>query len=390
MKWILSVLALLLIALAIVAIAPRFAGTEAVDFATVKPMLAAAPPRVRNVAVIPRYAAFSAAVAGHPVAGPLWETVVPDQAAYLSWIVGNATIVFWTDGDARGLATDAGPLRVFLMKMILSGRGASVDEVNGRTVFTIGSTAAGGFTIDAPDPGKGHAFFCVPTGGSNAFPPMEPPSITSIRLDDDAVLVDSVAPRSADDPPQFAPALPLPSNAMLAVNVGRAPRMLRDLDRVLPEDLSAAMAGGGQVVLYAIEPKTLFPSPRGVIAVRRAPGDAASITQLLPGVAIEEALVSDRRVISFDRESLDAYRGAAFETPQVPPDAVWFAEIRPRQFVPALRVVEDHKGMKLLSRKAHRAVRNALRWLGPLETAERLTAVRRTTAGEERLRIEIR
>jgi hypothetical protein len=165
---------------------------------------------------------------------------------------------------------------------------------------------------------------------------------------------------------------------------------MKDLDRIVPGDLREAMAAGGQIALYGIEPKALFPRPLGVIAMPRGSSAGPSLAGEGLGFSIEESVVGDRRVIAFDRESGALYRGAGFHEPETPAGTLWYAEIDPGRLVPALRAIEDHGAMRLLARRAHRAVRNTLRWLGPLEGAGRIVLVRRSAPDAEVLSLEVR
>lgn len=390
MRWMLAVVVALLVAILLFAVVPRFAGVREVPYREVEPLLAAVPSGAGTVVAIPRYAAFIHAISLHLVGGEARNALVPQEAALISWAAGNSTVVFWTGEKVRGAVTDAGTPRVLLLRLGLIGSGANfTTAARGSTVVTFGEAQPGGFAIEAVRPLDAHAWLLTPKGSKLSLPSLDPPAVTSIRIAVDAIRLESTAPPQGAATP-LAPPLPIPSNAMLVVNSGKPPRLLKDLDRIVPGDLREAMTAGGQIALYGIEPKALFPRPVGVIAVPRGASGGPSFTAAALGFSIEESIVGDRRVIAFDRRSGALYRGATFHEPEAPPETLWYAEIDPGQLVPALRAIEDHDGMRLLARRAHRAVRNTLRWLGPLETAGRITIVRRSAPDAEVLSVEVR
>lgn len=389
MKWMLAIVAALIAAILLFAVAPRFAGVEETAYRDVEPLCAAVPTGAGTVVAIPRYAAFIHELSSHPVAGNLWNALAPAEASILGWVAGNANVVVWTGENHSGAVTDAGVVRTALLRLALIGSGATFTTANGYSVVVLGDARPGGFAIDAVRPANAHAWFLVPKGSKLSLPTLDPPAVTSVRLDSDAIRLETTS-LSKPEAVVFAPPLPIPSNAMLVVSSGKPPRLLKDLDRIVPGDLREAMAAGGQIALYGIEPKALFPRPLGVIALPRGSSAGPSFTAEGLGFSIEESTIGDRRVIAFDRNSGALYRGAAFHEPEMPEGTLWYAEIDPGRLVPALRAIEDHDGMRLLARRAHRAVRNALRWLGPLEGAGRIILARRSAADAELLSIELR
>jgi hypothetical protein len=385
----LALVAALIVAILVFAVSPRFAGVEELPYRDVEPLLAAVPSGAGTVVAVPRYAAFIQAISSHPAGGNAWAALVPQETALLSWVAGNSTVVFWTGETVRGAVTDAGVVRAMLLRLALIGSGATFTNANGFTAISFGNAQPGGFAVEAVRPANAHAWFLTPKGSKLSLPSLDPPAVTSIRVDSDAIRLEATAPPQPPDA-VLAPPLPIPSNAMLVVNSGKPPRLMKDLDRIVPGDLREAMAAGGQIALYGIEPKALFPRPMGVIAVPRGASGGPSFTAVALGFSIEESIVGDRRVIAFDRRSGALYREAAFHAPETPSGTLWYAEIVPGQLAPALRAIEDHDGMRILARRAHRAVRNTLRWLGPLETAGRITIVRRSAPDAEVLSVEVR
>ncbi|MHB0968446.1 MAG: hypothetical protein ACYC7A_05115 [Thermoanaerobaculia bacterium] len=389
MRWMLALVAALIVAVLLFAVAPRFAGVEETAYRDVEPLFAAVPAGTGTVVAIPRYAAFIHAISSHPAGGTLWNALAPAEASILGWVAGNAKVVVWSGENHRGAVTDAGVVRTAFLRLALIGNGARFTTANGYSVVVLGDVQPGGFAIEAVRPANAHAWFLVPKGSKLSLPTLDPPAVTSVRLDSDAIRLETTAFSRPEDA-VFAPPLPIPANAMLVVNSGKPPRLLKDLDRIVPGDLREAMAAGGQIALYGIEPKALFPRPLGVIAVPRGSSGGPSFTAEALGFSIEETIVGDRRVIAFDRGSGALYRDAEFNEPELPAGTLWYAEIDPGRLVPALRAIEDHDGMRLLARRAHRVVRNTLRWLGPLEGAGRIILVRRSAPDAELLSLELR
>ena len=352
-----------------------------------------APADADLVALVPTAAAVYAKLRANAITGDAIETWTKDRELPRPWMVGSADLVLWRTpaGTTYGFRLDA--LRALLVRTYLAFSGGDV-HVEGRT-FYFGPPPAGprlGSEIEAilrrGEGLRGDALV-VQRDDGRAFPPIGRPAVSAVTVSEGEATIVSRAP---SDTPAAAPQhrVTLARGPLLSAWFGEPPRIVRDLDRLLPGDISALLGDGGSMVLYDVESGGLLPRPHGLFVVRDTAESrvaAARLTTLAELVG-EIAYEGDRILVSVDRASLPTYRKE--EMAELPfPATSWAMRIDADRMVPVLERLGDNRGLRYAAPRIHRSVRDLRSWIRHLSRADLIEAAVTTGGGREELRVRI-
>lgn len=375
---------------------------------TQRALLERVPADADVVAIVPSVAATYYKARTHKLTrSAMHDLREKNDPGLLPFILGNCDLVIWRKESETSYIANPDWLRRLLIRAI-DRRVVDDDGILllGRSDTPSASVSAAFAQLHRG--AAGHVFVWQREGG-RSFPPIGRPAVSTMRLEENALRVESLAPENR--PLRSVSSMPLPKNAMLAAVVSEPPEWIDDLERALPIHISPLLDRGALFALYRIEDRPLFPRPFGVLALPAGAARAAELERqldsLIPlgglaevttrtvngmtvrkrsglGFVIESAQVHDRFVISFDKTSVEQFIHGEFQN-SAGTAFLWSIRLVPRDVVPALNDVRENRGLRLvardLSRGADRIYRSA-RWF---ESADEITSTARAEMGQIRL-----
>jgi hypothetical protein len=396
------ILLLLIVAAIAAALAILFAATTARDGERIsfplsqsqRSLLALVPAHAETFALIPSAASVRGKLETNPMMRKLVDDVSDQAWLPAAWMLGDADLLVWRADDRTSYAFRVSGLRRLLVRAWLTVSGADLHVQD--SIFFVGvpptdrlgeASLSPCLQIGAGLP-PGEALV-IQRSGDDEFPPIERPAVSTLAIGERDLDIVSRAP--ADSPPGSAPRhVVLPRGAMLSAWFGEAPRIIGDIDRLIPGQLSPLLAGGGSAILYDIESGLLLPRPKGLFVIPASP-DSRRAAERLKGVAELVGQVvdrGDRILISIDRTSLPLFEvGSEAGLPW--PASEWAMRVDAARLLPVLEDLGDHVGLRFAAPRLSRGARNLRQWLGQLQGADRIEAALVSNGQIEELRVKI-
>jgi len=300
------------------------------------------------------------------------------------WMLGGSDLLIWKVGKTTGFSAQLDPFRSLFVRNVSDAGGFT--PLGEQRLAQLLEVTKGFEPADA---------IVVQQRDENAYPPIERPAVTVVRVTGDEIVLRSAA-RNSDRAgrPITAGGTPalrgFPLGALLAATFQDPPRSVGDLDRLLGTKISTLLQDGGSIILYDVETGTLLPRPKGLISIpatveKRA--EASRLTRVAE--VIGEVKESDDRIlISFDRTSMNAYTVEQFVDPTWP-QGDWSARVDPKRLGPILEDLGDSTGLRLATPRLHRSIRDFRRWIRYLTHAASIEASHTETLEREELRVRI-
>lgn len=312
------------------------------------------------------------------------------------WLLGNADVVAWKEGETTAFAIHLDGLRAMLIRAWLLFASTADARWDGSTLLLHADGEAprsrdlDSILLLTAGLADANALVVQREGERGAFPPLDRPAINSIAIDASHITVISrarssdLAPAAAAQPGRF------PADAMLAASFTSAPRILGDLDRLVGLQLDGMLGRGGSAVIFDVDRGTFLPRPRGVLTFPATDEARARLGELDRVIALvgETRDTGTEIVVALDRDSMPRYLGATFVEGQWPVNQ-WALRIDPARLVPVLRSAGDNLGLRLAAPRTYRAARDLRRWIGELEKASSIEAGASAGGGIEELRVQI-
>lgn len=358
-------------------------------------LLSSIPSDADAFALIPTAAAAWKRFESNPITSEAAASWKRDAQLPKPWMLGAADVVIWRTGDASHYAFRLDPFRALVVRTYLLFSAAEA-RVEGSTFF-IGPSSEGPPMADAvltslldlaPDLPRADALV-VQKGGEQMFPPVARPAVSMVRAGDREIDIISRA-RNRESPARPSRPVTLPRGALLSAWFGQPPRILGDVDRLIPGKISTLLGDAGSFILYDVESGRLLPRPRGLFVVPATPEARTSaegirrVAELIGQVEVREKTIllalDDRSIAAYDAEQFSA---AAF------PASDWALRIDPSRMVPILRKLGDNLALRFAAPRVYRSARNLRGWIGHLERAQTIDAALATGAGQEELRVRI-
>ena len=313
------------------------------------------------------------------------ETALPP-----AMMIGSADAAIWKSGKITSYAIRLDPVRAMIIRIWLLFSHANA-YCEGATLLVNVETAGAGAPEARGANGlePGDIFVVQRRGARGAFPPIGRPALTSVRVT--TTNIDIVSRATTRTPSSHAPfRATFPASAMLSVAFSDPPTILGDLDRLIAADVDALAGDGGLVALYDVDTGTLLPRPRGAIVI---PADddgraaAAKYGRVIDMVG-ERVERGGQIVLAFDRTSARQYLEDA-SVPAAFPGNDWAVRLRPERLMPVLRKAGDNPGLRFMTPRLHRGMRDLRRWIDALEKAAWIEAVHSVSGDSEELRVRV-
>jgi hypothetical protein len=357
-------------------------------------LLSSIPANADVIALVPSAAALQARLEENPVTRDLVATWASERRLPRPWMLGDADLAIWHAGDRTSYSFRLDPLRAFLVRtyLLITGGGVKVEG----TTFIVGERAEENLITEeslaslvqlAPADARGDALVIQRTE-SQMFPPVDRPALSVVTLGPRDITIVSRA--ASTEPAGPSRTVSLPDGALLSAWFGEPPRLIADIDRLLPGDIGKLLGDGGSAVLYDVESRRLLPRPKGLFVVantpeaRSAAGGLRGLAELLGEVATRE----DRLLIGLDRTSVAAYDAETFSGLPFPASE-WALRMDARRMVPMLERLGDNTGLRFAAPRLSRSVRDLRSWIRHLENAGRIEAMLTAGTGHEELRVRI-
>jgi hypothetical protein len=358
-------------------------------------LLSVIPSDADAFALIPTAAAAWKRFESNPITSEAAAKWKSDANLPSPWMLGAADLVVWRMGDANHYAFRLDPFRALVVRTYLLFSAAEA-RVEGST-FLIGPPASGPPMADgvlsslldlAPAVPRADALV-VQKGDAQMFPPIARPAVSAVSVGEREI---NIVSRARDREGIARPVRPvvLPRGAVLSAWFGEPPRIVGDVDRLIPGKISTLLADAGSFVLYDIEGGRLLPRPRGLFVVpsteqaRAAAENIRRVAELVGEVEVRDNNI----LIALDDRSIPAYDAEQFSALALP-STEWALRIDPARMVPILHRLGDNLALRFAAPRVYRSVRNLRGWIGHLERAETIEAALARGAGQEELRVRI-
>ncbi len=358
-------------------------------------LLSSIPSDADAFALIPTASAAWKRFESNPITSEAAATWKRDAHLPRPWMLGAADLAIWRMGDANHYAFRLDPFRAFVVRSYLLFSAAEARVVG--STFFIGPPSKGPPMADAvltslldlaPTLPRADALV-VQKGEAQMFPPIERPAVSLVRVGEREI---DIVSRARNREPKAGPSRPvtLPRSAILSAWFGEPPRIVGDVDRLIPGKISTLLGNGGSFILYDVESGRLLPRPRGLFVVpatqdaRKSAEKIRTVAELIGEVEVRQDNVlialDDRSIPAFDAEQ---FRALAF------PATEWALRIDPSRMVPILRKLGDNLALRFAAPRVYRSVRNLRGWIGQLERAQTIEAALAAGARVEELRVRI-
>ncbi|HUP50260.1 MAG TPA: hypothetical protein VNA04_15900 [Thermoanaerobaculia bacterium] len=358
-------------------------------------LLAAVPADADAFALIPTAAAAHARLRRNPLAREAVETWTRERPLPPRWMLGGADLLSWRSSGGVAYAFRLDPLRALLLRgyVFLTGSSMHAEGTN----FVIGAPPSGLPLGDAElEPllrlaagMDGGDAVLVQRRDAQMFPPIARPALSTVSVHPREIVIVS---RARNDSPAGSGhrTVTLPRGALLSSWFGDPPRLVADLDRLLPGDVTALLSDGGSIVLYDVESRRLLPRLRGLFVIADSPEARASARRLSTVAEMfgEVAYRDGRILISLDRTSLGVYGAEQFS--ELPfPATEWAVRIDAGRMVPVLEGLGESIGLRLTAPRLYRSVRDLRAWIGHMRGAGVIEAALAREGEGEELRVRI-
>ena len=356
-------------------------------------LLASVPAGCDWFALVPEAAAVRDRLRENPITRAAMAGWAAEASLPRGWMLGGADLVAWRADDRTGYAFRVDAFRAFLVGTYLRFAGADVHAV-GNVLFIgtppvdrLGRAALAPYLELASVLPPGNALV-LQRAATEMFPPIERPAATMIVVGPEEL--DIVSRARAAEPASVSPRpVMLPRGALLSAWFGEAPRILRDIDRLVPGTISTLLADGGSAVLYDIESR-LLPRPEGIFVIPATAETREGARRLSGAAALvgEVADRGDRILIAIDRTSLALYERDEL-TPLPFPATDWALRIDSDRMLPVLERLGDNVGLRFAAPRLYRSVRELRSWIGHLESSDTIDAALTRGGEHEELRVRI-
>ena len=365
--------------------------------ASQRELLARVPASADAFALIPTAALLHRKLVANNVTRDSVEAWVAEQEIPSPLLVGGADVVAWRVGKRTAWAIRLDVIRAFLVRIWMMSSNVGLDARWDGRVFVINGGYGARIDKAALDDllsiaaGLPEADVVVVQRNSvrGMFPPIGRPSVTSVRVTPQEILLTSRA-RSDKEPSGAAVQARHPSGALIAATFAETPRIFSEVSRLVGTDLGALVGDGGAIALYDIDPGTLLPQPKGLLivpATEKARRSMKSIGNVAEMVG-ETRDTGKELLVSFDRRSLGTYINDA-SVPATWPANQWALRIDSERMAPILERLGDSRGLRFAAPRIHRAVRDLRRWTSVLKKADSIEAADSISAGFEELRVRL-
>src|SRR5207237_7836775 len=125
--------------------------------------------------------------------------------------------------------------------------------------------------------------------GRGAYPPIGRPSVSSLQINRDDIVITSRAANESNEPPATLTSY-VPHGALLAASFVSPPHAIGDLNRLFGAKVSSLLADGGTLALYDVNTGTLLPRPIGVIALPADDAHRATLQSFLKNSELGQLL----------------------------------------------------------------------------------------------------
>jgi hypothetical protein len=311
------------------------------------------------------------------------------------WMLGGADIAIWKSGKTTSYAVHLDRFRaMFVRTWLLVSSNADARWDGATLIMHDPSPGSPSTDLDhvlrlAAGLPESDVFVVQRKSGRGAFPPIDRPAATAVRVTpSEILLVSRAATTDVTEQREIRPRFP--RGAMLAASFASPPRVLGDLNRLLGARIDALVDEGGAVALYDVDGGTFLPRPKGVLVI---PADDHAREQLKDAESViamvgETRDTGDQILVSFDQGSMGLYIKDVME-PGSWPATRWALRLDPKRLVPVLRKVGDSTGLRLASPRLHRAARDLRRWMDALQAADTVEAAASVVGGVEELRVRV-
>jgi hypothetical protein len=367
-------------------------------------LLARVPASAEAFALVPSAALLDEKFAANPITAEPLLLWTEEHELPRPWMLGGADVVAWKRGKTTSYAVRLDAFRALVIRVWLLIASNATARWEGPTlVMNDPVPSAPSTDLDellrlASGLPAGDALIVqrnVPRGrAGGAFPPIARPAVTSLRVAPSEIVIVSRAASTEIERADVAPPPPVhaqfPRGAMLSVTFAEPLRILGDLDRLVGARLDQLAEPGGSIALYDVDTGTFLPRPRGVIVVPATEQSRAAMADLAAVAAVvgESRDTGQQLQVSFDRTSLGLYTKDTF-VPATWPATRWSLRIDPARLVPVLGRLSDNMGLRFVTPRIHRSVRDLRRWTDALERAESIEAASSSAAGVEELRVRV-
>lgn len=358
-------------------------------------LLARVPASAEAFALVPSAALLHGKLLANPVTREPVLQWTNEHELPRPWMLGGADLAIWKSGKTTSYAVRLDRFRALFVRVWLLVSSNADARWEGSTLI-MHDVTAGLPSSDLDDVlrlaaglPESDVFIVQRKGGRGAYPPIDRPAVTSVRVTADEILLTSRA-ASTDVTEQREIRPRFPRGALLAAAFASPPRLLGDLNRLLGARIDALVDEGGSVALYDVEGGTFLPRPKGVLVM---PADDHAREQLKDAERVI-AMVGEVRdmggqiLVSFDRSSMDLYIKDVME-PGTWPATRWALRLDPKRLVPVLRRAGDSAGLRFASPRLHRGARDLRRWMDALQEANTVEAAASVAGGVEELRVRV-
>lgn len=364
-------------------------------------LLARVPASADAFALIPTAALLHDKFAANPVTAEALTVWTEEHELPRPWMLGSADVVVWKQGKRTSYAARLDAFRAFVIRAWLMMASNANARWDGATlVMNDPVPSASSSDLDqllrlASGLPAGDALVVQRGRAGGAFPPIARPAVSSLVVKPAEIVIVSRAAsqETSQETEAAAPRIlhaQFPRAAMLSVTFAEPLRILGDLNRLLGAHIDELVEPGGSVALYDVDTGTLLPRPRGVIVVPATEQSRAAMENVVRVASVvgETRDTGAQIQVSFDRTSLGLYSKDAF-LPATWPATRWAMRIDPARLVPVLRRLSDSTGLRYVTPRIHRGVRDLARWMDAVERAESIEAASSNTAGVEELRVRV-
>ena len=362
-------------------------------------LLAHVPATADSFALIPSAALLHGKLLANPVTREPIEQWTHEHELPRPWMLGGADLAVWKLGKITSYALRLDTFRALLVRTWLLMSSNADARWEGSTLIMHDSVPASASSSTPTDLEEllrlatglpvGDVFVVQRQSGRGAFPPIDRPAVTSVRVTAaEVLLVSRAATTDTAEQREIRPRFP--KGAMLAASFAAPPRVLGDLNRLLGAKIDALVDEGGSVALYDVEGGTFLPRPKGVLVI---PADERAREQMknverVASLVGETRDTGDQILVSFDRTSMSLY----IEDVMLPaswPATRWSLRIDPKRLIPVLRRVGDSPGLRFAAPRLFRSARDLRRWMDALSEADSIEAAASVVGGVEELRVRV-
>ncbi len=356
-------------------------------------LIAQVPASAESFAIVPAAAALDGKLQANPITREAIDSWRTQHALPRPWMIGAADMVAWKSGKETCYFLRLDPFRAVLVRIYLMARGniggtllinASAEQaIDPATVNQIANLAS-----RLP---PGDALVVQLESARGAYPPIDRPVATSVKVNESEIRLTSVGPASAG-PDRLKP-VPhqFPRGAILSASFTTPPRLIGDLNRLFGAKVSSLLQDGGMICIYDVDLHKLLPRPLGVIVLPDDPQRRATIDSFRKaeaiGIRVRMASKGSSLLLSFD-DSIAQYEKDVFDAPTAVGNQ-WTLRIDPQRLVPILNDLGKNLGLRIAAPRLFRSARDLDEWISGLEQAKVIEASDSADSQGETLQVRI-